>query len=48
MKNKKQKTKNKEVGKKIFGQFIAIFMLVAMILGACSTCIYYVVEAVTK
>ena len=40
--------KDKKSGKKIFGKIMAAFMLVAMILASCSTCIYYVVEAVTK
>lgn len=48
MKNKeeKQKTKNKIEGKKIFGKVMAIFLLTAMVLASCSTCIYYVVTAV--
>ena len=48
MKNKEEKAKNKVSGKKIFGKFMAVFMLVAMVLASCSTCIYYVVAAVTK
>ena len=48
MKNKEEKAKNKISGKKILGKFMAVFMLVAMILASCSTCIYYVVSAVTK
>ena len=48
MKNKDEKTKNKISGKKVLGKFMAVFMLVAMVLASCSTCIYYVVAAVTK
>jgi len=48
MKNKEEKVKNKVSGKKIFGKLMATFMLVAMVLASCSTCIYYVVAAVTK
>lgn len=48
MKNKEEKTKNKITAKKVFGKFMAVFMLVAMVLASCSTCIYYVVAAVTK
>ena len=48
MKNKEEKVKNKVTGKKIFGKAMAVFMLVAMVLASCSTCIYYVVAAVTK
>ena len=48
MKNKEPKVKNKIEGKKIFGKIMATFMLVAMVLASCSTCIYYVVAAVTK
>ena len=48
MKNKEEKVKNKISGKKIFGKLMAAFMLIAMILASCSTCIYYVVSAVTK
>ena len=48
MKNKEEKVKNKIEGKKIFGKIMAGFMLVAMVLASCSTCIYYVVAAVTK
>jgi len=46
MKNKEEKPKNKIDKKKIFGKIMAIFMLVAMILASCSTCIYYVMAAV--
>ena len=48
MKNKEEKQKNKIEAKKIFGKLMAAFMLVAMVLASCSTCIYYVVAAVTK
>ena len=48
MKNKEEKVKNKIEGKKVLGKLIAAFMLVAMLLASCSTCIYYVVAAVTK
>ena len=48
MKNKEENVKNKLSGKKILGKCIAVFMLAAMILASCSTCIYYVVAAVTK
>ena len=45
---KEEKVKNKISKRKIFGKLMAIFMLVAMVLASCSTCIYYVVAAVTK
>ena len=48
MKNKEEKVNNKISGKKIFGKFIATFMLVAMVLGSCSTCIYYVIAAINN
>lgn len=48
MKNNEEKTKNKIDKRKILGKSIAAFMLVAMVLASCSTCIYYVVAAVTK
>ena len=48
MKEKEEKTKNKISKRKIFGKIMAAFMLVAMVLASCSTCIYYVVSAVTK
>ena len=48
MRNKEEIIKNKISGKKIFGKLMAAFMLVAMVLGTCSTCIYYVVSAVAK
>lgn len=43
MKNKEEKIKNKIDGKKIVGKIMAAFLLTAMILASCSTCIYYVV-----
>lgn len=48
MKNKeeKQKAKNKIEVKKILGKVMAIILLTAMVLGSCSTCIYFVVAAV--
>ena len=46
MKNKEEKIKTKIEGKKIFGKLMAVFLLTAMILGSCSTFIYYVVAAV--
>lgn len=48
MKNKEEKVKNNTGKKNILGKFIAIFMLVAMVLGSCSTCIYYVVTSINK
>ena len=48
MKNREENEKNKVSGKKIFGKIMAVFMLAAMILGSCSTCIYYVVAAINK
>ena len=48
MKNKEEKIKNKVEGKNLFGKLMAAFMLVAMVLASCSTCIYYVIAAVTK
>ena len=46
MKNKEEKIKNKISKRKIFGKFMAAFMLVAMLLASCSTCIYYVMAAI--
>ena len=46
MKNKEEKAKNKIDKKKILGKFLAAFMLVAMLIASCSTCIYYVMAAV--
>ena len=46
MKNKEEKTKNKLDKKKILGKCIAVFMVAAMLLASCSTCIYYVIAAV--
>ena len=48
MKEKEENVKNKISKRKIFGKIMAAFMLVAMVLASCSTCIYYVVAAVTK
>lgn len=45
-KNEEQKIKNKIDGKKIFGKVMAIFLLTAMVLASCSTCIYYVIANV--
>ena len=41
-----EKTKNKIDKSKIFGKVMAGILLSAMLLASCSTCIYYVVEAV--
>jgi len=46
MKNKEEKAKNKTDKRKILGKFVAAFMLAAMLLASCSTCIYYVMAAV--
>ena len=46
MKNKEEKIKNKTNKREIVGKFVAAFMLVAMLLASCSTCIYYVMAAV--
>ena len=46
MKNKEEKIKNKTNKRQILGKLVAAFMLVAMLLASCSTCIYYVVAAV--
>ena len=46
MKNKEEKIKNKVEIKKILGKVMAIFLLAAMVIGSCSTCIYYVVASV--
>ena len=46
MKEKEEKIKNKIDGKKIAGKIMAAFLLTAMILASCSTCIYYVMAAV--
>lgn len=48
MKNKEEKIKNKVSKRKIFGKIMAFVLLSAMVLASCSTCIYYVVSAVTK
>lgn len=46
MKKEEEKIKNKIDGKKTFGKVMAIFLLTAMVLASCSTCIYYVVASV--
>ena len=46
MKNKEEKINNKTSKGKIFGKLMAAFMLVAMVLASCSTCIYYVMAAI--
>ena len=46
MKNKQEKTKNKAEKINILGKIMAIILLAAMVLGSCSTCIYYVMAAV--
>ena len=46
MKNNEEKVKNKTSKRKIFGKLMAAFMLVAMVLASCSTCIYYVMAAI--
>ena len=48
MKKNEENVKNKISGKKIFGKCIAAFMLVAMVLGSCSTCIYFVIAAINN
>ena len=50
-KDKKQeqeqvKMKNKIDKQKIFSKAMALFLLVAMVLASCSTCIYFVVESI--
>ena len=50
-KDKKQeqeqvKMKNKVDKQKIFSKAMALFLLVAMVLASCSTCIYFVVESI--
>lgn len=49
-KNKKEnieeKTKNKIDKQKIFSKAMALFLLVAMVLASCSTCIYFVVSSI--
>lgn len=46
MKNKEEKVKNKSNKRNIWGKIMAIFLLAAMVLASCSTCIYYVMAAV--
>lgn len=46
MKENEEKIKNKTDKKKIFTRVMAVFLLTAMILASCSTCIYYVVANV--
>ena len=44
--NNEEKVKNKIDKKKILTKVMAVFLLAAMILASCSTCIYYVVANV--
>lgn len=48
MKKNEEKIKNKVDKGRIFGKLMAAFLLTAMVLASCSTCIYYVVSAVQK
>ena len=43
-KQEQVKVKNKIDKQKIFSKAMALFLLVAMVLASCSTCIYFVVE----
>ena len=43
---KEEKIKNKTDKKQIFTRIMAGFLLVAMVLASCSTCIYLVVTSV--
>lgn len=43
---KEEKIKNKADKKQIFTRIMAGFLLVAMVLASCSTCIYFVVTSV--
>ncbi len=43
----KQKEKNKSSKKEILGKIVVIVLLSAMILASCSTCIYYVMLALS-
>lgn len=43
---KEEKIKNKTDKKQIFTRIMAGFLLVAMVLASCSTCIYFVVTSV--
>ena len=45
-KEKEEKVKNKIDKQKIFSKLMAIFLLVAMVLASCSTCIYFVVTSI--
>ena len=45
-KEKEVKAKNKIDKQKIFSKAMAIFLLVAMVLASCSTCIYFVVTSI--
>lgn len=45
-KEEKVKVKNKTDKKQIFSKVMAVFLLTAMVLASCSTCIYYVVASV--
>ena len=47
MKENEEKIKNNKIDKKkILTRVMAVFLLTAMILASCSTCIYYVVANV--
>lgn len=41
-----ENVKNKIDKQKIFSKAMALFLLVAMVLASCSTCIYFVVESI--
>ena len=45
-KEKEVKAKNKIDKQKIFSKVMAIFLLLAMVLASCSTCIYFVVTSI--
>ena len=45
-KEKEEKVKNKIDKQKIFSRAMAAFLLVAMVLASCSTCIYFVVTSI--
>lgn len=45
-KEKEEKVKNKIDKQKIFSRVMAIFLLLAMVLASCSTCIYFVVTSI--
>lgn len=40
------KIKNKIDKQKIFSKVMALFLLIAMVLASCSTCIYFVVTSI--